>query len=411
MSQPSMHADQRPIVHRGFRKAEKRIGKAAKLVRATSSRDWPSRYAGRLLYSDILVIVLTLVVFDLIGLPSAEQVVRWPGGPTVAYWAILLSLGVVWLLTLAALETRERHIVGHGILEYRRILYATVFVFALFVALAFFLRVDVSRALFLIALPIGAVALIASRWLWPQWLRAQQRKEKYVYRALVLAEPAKAAHIIDSIVRTHGTGLDIVGVVTNARGVVEIEGVPVVGGFENAVAAMDAVDADTIIIAGADELNPSVMRQIGWEIADRDANLVVAPALTDVAGPRIRTRPAAGLPLLHVEYPRLEGGRRFAKRAFDLIGSSLLILLFSPVMIGTMIAIAVDSRGALFYQQTRIGRGGHKFGMIKFRSMIADADDQLASLLDLQGTSDQPLHKVDRGRSPRTRRLRVRFFS
>lgn len=384
-----------PIVHRGFGRAEKRVGGAPRVVRARrSARDWPSRYAGRLFYTDALVIAATLVVFDLIGLPASDRTVSWPGGPAIEYWIVLASLGLIWILALTIFETRERHIVGNGVLEYRRILSATIFIFAFLVSLAFFVRVDVSRALFLIALPVGAVALIASRWVWRQWLRAMQSQKKYVYRALVLGEPAKAAHIIDSIERTPGTGFDLVGVVTNARGVVEVGGLPVVGGFGNAVEALDTVDADTIIIAGADDLHPRLMRQLGWKIADRDANIVVAPALTDVAGPRIHARPAAGLPLLHVEYPRLEGARRFAKRAFDLAGSAVLIVLFSPIMIATMIAVATDSPGPLFYRQTRIGRGGREFGMIKFRSMVANADDQLESLLDLQGTSDQPLHKV-----------------
>src|SRR5690606_24040211 len=123
--------------------------------------------------------------------------------------------------------------------------------------------------------------------------------------------------------------------------------------------------------------------------------LVVAPALTDVAGPRIHTRPAAGLPLVHVDFPELEGAKRFMKRAFDLVVSAILIIVLSPVMLATAVAVAVDSPGHLVYRQVRIGRRGREFGMLKFRSMVADADDQLASLLDLQGTSDKPLFKVN----------------
>jgi exopolysaccharide biosynthesis polyprenyl glycosylphosphotransferase len=120
----------------------------------------------------------------------------------------------------------------------------------------------------------------------------------------------------------------------------------------------------------------------------------VAPALTDVAGPRIHSRPAAGLPLVYVEFPTLDGYKRFAKRTFDIVGATVLILLALPLLLGTVIAIKIDGPGPILYRQTRIGLGGREFGMIKFRSMVADADDQLASLLDLQGTTDQPLFKV-----------------
>ena len=207
-------------------------------------------------------------------------------------------------------------------------------------------------------------------------------------------EPAKAGSIIRAIRRADSSGFDIVGVVTDVRGRQTISDVPVVGGFAYAVEAMDATDADTIIVAGADEVHPEMMRQLGWDVADRSGNLVVAPALTDVAGPRIHSRPAAGLPLVHVEFPRLDGVRRFAKRTFDLLGSVVLILVFSPVMLVTAIAIRSETPGPVIYRQPRVGLGGDEFGMLKFRSMVANADDQLASLLDLQGTSDSPLFKV-----------------
>lgn len=90
----------------------------------------------------------------------------------------------------------------------------------------------------------------------------------------------------------------------------------------------------------------------------------------------------------------MEGASRFLKRVFDLFGSALLLLLFSPVFLVTSIAIKIDGAGPIFYHQERIGRGGRTFGMRKFRSMVANADDQLASLLDLQGSSETPLFKV-----------------
>jgi len=377
------------------KKADTRVRKAPLLVsKRRSARDWPSRYARRLVYSDFAVLAAVFVVFRFAALPFENASVSWVGGPEIPYWALIVAVILLWLVAFSVFDTRDRHIVGNGTLEYARITNAGIALFAVLVAVAFFLRIEVSRALLLIALPVGTVALILSRWVWRQWLRRQQRSAKYVYRAIVVGEAAKASHIIGAIRREPGSGFDIIGVVTNGRAPALIEGVPVVGGLSTAVEAMDAVDADTVIFAGADELSPAVMRRLGWAIADRDANLVVAPALTDVAGPRIHSRPAAGLPLVHVEYPVLEGYRRFAKRAFDIVGSAALIVIASPIMIAAAIAIRVDGAGPIFYRQSRIGRRGQSFGMIKFRSMIANADDQLASLLDLQGTSDRPLHKV-----------------
>lgn len=359
-----------------------------------SGRDWPARYAGRLVYSDTAVVALVLAGYWVLAGSQLQDTVSWPTGPMIPNVVAPLVLAALWLLALAIYDTRDRHIVGNGTLEYQRIINASLAVFTVCVTVAFFARADVARSLLILAVPAGVIVLILSRWARRQWLRAQQRMGKYVFRALVVAEPSKAVHIIDAIRRAHGSGFDIVGVVTDGRAAPSLAGVPVVGDFAHAIHAMDVTDADTIIIAGADELDPATMRRLGWAVADRDGNLVVAPALTDVAGPRIHSRPAAGLPLVHVEFPRLEGGKAFAKRTFDVLGSAVLIVFFLPFMVITAIAVKVDSRGPLFYRQERIGRRGQRFGMIKFRSMSKDSDDQLASLLDLQGNSEQPLFKV-----------------
>ena len=356
--------------------------------------DWPRRYASRLFYTDVAVIAFTLVVYSLVALDEISEPVSWPGGVSLPYWVLLIFVSVFWLLGLDVIDTRDRHIVGHGITEYRRLIDATLAVFAVLVAIAFFARMDVARSLFVVALPVGLILLVMSRWLWRQWLRRHQRRGQYVYRAVVLGEPSKVEHIIGQIHRTPESGYIIVGALTPSHEHATLAGVPVVGGLQAASAAVESLSADTMIVSSADELDPKAMRRIGWEMADRDVDWVVAPALTDVAGPRIHARPVAGLPLVHVEFPTLEGYRRFAKRTFDIVGSAVLIVLFSPFMVAVAVAIRIDGPGPIFYQQTRIGRRGREFGMRKFRSMVANADDQLASLLDVQGTTDKPLFKV-----------------
>lgn len=357
------------------------------------SMKWPRRYAGRLVFSDVAMISVTLGVYAA-WLPELSENLEWPGGPVVPYWLAILAVGIVWLATLNAVDSRDRHIVGHGFAEYQRIIRASVFAFGLILAACFFLRIDLARSMFILALPVGAVLLLFSRWVWRQWLRRQQRHARYVHRAVVLGSPAKVAHVVRMIHTTEGTGIALVGAVTEGLAPTQIGHVPVLGGFEDTEAVVDSVRADTVIAAGADDLDPKAMRRLGWAMAERDVDWVVAPALTDVAGPRIHARPVAGLPLVHVSFPKLEGSRRFLKRAFDIVGSGLLIVIASPVLLAVAIAVKLDSRGPLIYRQERIGRLGQPFGMIKFRSMIANADDQLASLLDLQGTTDEPLFKV-----------------
>ncbi|MFT4111046.1 sugar transferase [Propionicimonas sp.] len=356
---------------------------------------WTRRYARRLMFTDAAIVVLTLSVAVLALRAGGTRRMDVIGFEPVSYWVAMAVFAVVWLLALNVVDSRSEHVVGHGIVEYGRVVSGTVAGFLAAVAVAFFLKADLSRSLFLIAAPVGLLLLLASRWLWRQWLRKRQSFGAYLHRTVIIGEPSKVEHIASMIRSTGGTGYEIVGAITKwAQGEHELDGLEVIGDYRRAVAAIDQVQADTVIMASADDLSPKALRHLGWAMAERDVQWIVAPAMTDVAGPRIHARPVAGLPLVHVAFPTLDGPRRLMKRAMDIVGSSLFILLLSPVMLVVALLVRLSSKGPIFYSQERIGRSGAPFGMIKFRSMIPDADAQLATLLQQQGTSDTPLFKV-----------------
>ncbi|GAB3282253.1 hypothetical protein GCM10027449_24070 [Sinomonas notoginsengisoli] len=184
----------------------------------------------------------------------------------------------------------------------------------------------------------------------------------------------------------HGSGIGVYGTE-----------LPVVGSAQSLDALLDAVllsGADTVAISGGALIGPETLRQLGWELSARDISMVMAPALTDVAGPRIHTQPVAGLPLIHVTTPKLDGIRGTLKRVFDIAGSVMIILASSPLFLSVAFAVWISSPGPIVYSQVRIGQGGNPFKMYKFRSMTADADAMLSELLKAQGSEDKPLFKV-----------------
>src|SRR5690606_2726130 len=119
---------------------------------------------------------------------------------------------------------------------------------------------------------------------------------------------------------------------------------------------------------------PQRVKQISWALEAGKQHLVLAPSITDIAGPRIHTRPVAGLPLMHVETPRFSPGQRFVKRMMDIFGSAGILLLLSPVLIVISLLVMITSGRPVIYKQARIGRHGKEFRMWKFRSMIPDAE-------------------------------------
>ena len=81
----------------------------------------------------------------------------------------------------------------------------------------------------------------------------------------------------------------------------------------------------------------------------------MAPALTDVAGPRIHARPVAGLPLIQVDYPEFEGRKYAAKRAFDLVVAFLALVLLSPLFLVIALLVRRDGPGPALFTQERVG--------------------------------------------------------
>jgi exopolysaccharide biosynthesis polyprenyl glycosylphosphotransferase len=116
-----------------------------------------------------------------------------------------------------------------------------------------------------------------------------------------------------------------------------------------------------------------------------------------------------GLPLIPLG--KMAKGRTAlpGKRLFDLVLSLILFVVLSPVMLGTAVAIKLLDKGPLFYRQTRVGRGGKTFSMLKFRSMVPGAEQLLIDLRDHNVTNGLLFKVPDDPRITRTGRVLRRF--
>src|SRR5690606_17058637 len=148
------------------------------------------------------------------------------------------------------------------------------------------------------------------------------------------------------------------------------------GGWDDLLDHVDAARADTVIITGNHTLTPRQLRELGWGLEARKANLIVAPALTDVAGPRIHSTPVPGLPLIHVDYPEFTGIRLLLKRTSDIVASALGLIILAPLFLIVGVTVRTSSPGPAFFRQERVGLHGRPFKMLKFRTMVVDAEQQ-----------------------------------
>ena len=155
------------------------------------------------------------------------------------------------------------------------------------------------------------------------------------------------------------------------------------------------------------ELRPGVpaatVDQLAWALRQDGVDLLLHQSSGQVRASRTDLLMTAEGPGLLLRPPRPGAFARFVKRSTDLAGASVLLLLFSPLLLLTALAIRREDGGPALFRQERIGLDGEPFEIVKFRTMVMNADDQLARLLREQNADGTPLFKVEK--DPRVTKL------
>ncbi len=305
------------------------------------------------------------------------------------YILVTVVLSIVWWVMLGLWGSRDTTIMGYGTEEYKRVLSASFWLFGLIATISYLFQLDTARGYVGLALPAGVVSLLTARMLIRSYLRGQRRVGKSVSTVLLIGGEQGVAHLARALRSQPMAGyLPLATYLPGAPASTFLEpglNLPVLGqnpSAESIVAAIRRTRPDAVALSTGVPLPPQVVRELGWALAEMNVKMIMAPALTDIAGPRIHTQPVAGLPLIHVSTPNLGLGRRLLKRLFDLVGASLLIAFLSPVLMIVAVVVRLDSPGPVLFKQERVGAGGQHFRMYKFRSMVVDAEARLDLLRD-----------------------------
>lgn len=323
------------------------------------------------------------------GVSGGEGIASTSERFALDYSTFSLGLALVWWLALRAHGLYEPHILGHGATEYRLLGAATLRVFAGLALIGFALQVQIARGYIVLALPAGLVGLFLARRMWRRWIGGQRVAGRLTHHVLVVGEATHAAGLVEAFRDVPEAGYDVVGVCTSTTDEAVVAGVPVVGTeHEAAEVAMD-LGVDVVACGAVHRLGTSGLRRLGWALEGSGIDLVVSPGLTEIAGPRVLTRPVAGLPLLHVEAPEFSGPKLYLKSTLDWLGALVLVILLSPVMLAVAVAVKLHDGGPVFFHQERVGLGGRTFRMMKFRSMVPDAHEMLPELRERQSVPDR----------------------
>jgi exopolysaccharide biosynthesis polyprenyl glycosylphosphotransferase len=363
-------------------------------VHVASGLTWPNWYAARVNRSDLSIVVAAVISGQLIRFGT--DLSRPIGAIECPAIVVSVLLILAWCAALRVAQASDPRVLGSGANEYARVLRACFGLFGAWAIVDLVLNLSVARGFVAIILPLGTTALLASRWLWRRRIVHGRARGRFLRPMVVVGSVASAAPLINRLTKNPALGYRVVGLcvpVNDARphrdAIAEHIGrhgidakVPVMVGLGEAANAIAEYGANTVALTSTEILGHAAMRELSWQLEGKNVDMLVAPGLLDVAGPRITVRPEAGLPLLHVDKPRYQGATKLLKTTFDKVAATLLIVMLAPVMVACAIAIKLDSRGPIFYRAERMGVNNEPFLMWKFRSMVQNADTLRAGLAD-----------------------------
>ena len=285
---------------------------------------------------------------------------------------------IAWVLVLQTLGAYDKDIFGAGMEEFRLVVNASLCNAALVGVGAFLVKSPLSRGLFVLLFAIGIPLLLIGRVAARRVLQRARTNGRLGRRVLLVGTPGHVGEIHAVLQRERWLGYHVVGCLlpSDYAGIHETsDGIPVLGVTDDLRDHVDAHAIGIVLFTAGAVGSSTELRRLAWDLEDSSqVEIIVAPNVTDVSSERVRIRPVAGLPLMHLGRPRSRAASNAAKRAFDLLGAGTILVLSSPVLLTLMLWVRLDGGPAIF-RQTRVGRDGQTFSCLKLRSMVVNADD------------------------------------
>jgi exopolysaccharide biosynthesis polyprenyl glycosylphosphotransferase len=365
----------RPVVDQGSRRP---FWPVARLrgEGTTARRAWRGSYVRRVAALDAASALVAAVVGRLVPDSGPLAVTGLP-------W-LTLVMPVVWVGAMFIARTYEERLLWIGPEEFRRVFFAAALLLAAVGTVSWALKLEVARSYIIVALPLATALTLLHRYVQRFWLHRRRARGQFRQTAILVGHRGGVAALHSQIDREAYHGYEVIGCCVPEQGGDwgVFDGLPVLGGLEDVVDVVLRYEVDTVAVLPCPELDGSRLRRLGWDLEDTDAELLLAPAVTEVAGPRVRIRPVCGLPLMHVERPEFKGARRIVKNVFDRTVAILTVSVLLPLLMVIAGAIKLTSRGPVFFRHQRIGRDGKPFRVYKFRTMVPDADKIEMDLFD-----------------------------
>jgi exopolysaccharide biosynthesis polyprenyl glycosylphosphotransferase len=319
----------------------------------------------------------------------------------------MLGLALI-ALTAAALGVSrvwDPAVLGQGSQEFSRLLRAFIALAAIVGLIGFALKLPPVRPYIFGVIPVAFILAAGVRLILRKALHRHRRNGACLHEVLAVGTEDAVTKLIERTRRAPHNGWVVTGACTpsgtGSDGIDTILDVPIVGDLDSVAKIACSGRYRVVSVAHAPGWTSQRLHHLAWDLEGTGIELVVDPGLMEIAGPRLHVAAVDGQPLLRLSEPAFTGLPRVLKAVCDRLGATLLLLVIAPVMIVAAIAVRSDG-GPVFYRQPRVGKAGRLFSIIKFRSMVVNADQRRPDLVEgNQGAG--PLFKLHQ--DPRVTRV------
>lgn len=291
------------------------------------------------------------------------------------------------------------------------IINASLLTIITYCSLAFIFNLSLPRTALIVAPIIAFFLEVIARWQMRQWQHRSRQKGACKYKTVVIGSSDGINCALRTMRDYSNWGYSPIAVcpieaddnekdayvVTSFEPDPSIEGadklkvIPFNAAFPR---TCESLGAQEVYVADVLSRDSEMLHGISLAIESLGMELALAVSLADVSGHRLYLRNTAEQPVLLASLPQYTNTTYVIKRLLDIVGSAFALLISSPLMLGTAIAIKLDDGGPIFFSQQRIGLHGKSFTMYKFRSMVTNAEELKKKLAEENGQTDRFIFKM-----------------
>ena len=332
----------------------------------------------------------------------------------LALWMYALVGSLIWIYCLHSVGVYHRHVMGDGYQLNALLIKGALFAGLMVCALDSILNVYVPLVTTGLALLCALLVTIVERLIIRQFVLFSREKGAYSYGTVLVGSPEGIEHALEflsqkSQLNYHAVAVCPIGL-NEKTGLVEAVGAP--DGFKQRIHEISgrdivtlpycknfaeravAMGVQTVMVTDVMQRFSDNFNTFVLDMESMNLEIAVVTSAVDVSGHETNIRVLQGTTVMTISLPQYSPWAMCKKRAFDIVVSLIALLVSAIITVPVAIAIKLTDGGPIFYTQTRVGRRGKTFKMIKFRSMVVNADKMKAELAEETGQKGRFIFKM-----------------